>query len=139
MSLQRMHFQHTFSVMYAWCGVLGDNMIGPFFLPRRLTGQVYSSYIFCKKPAHRLEGFPYENRSEMWFIYDRAPTYFSNDIKDHLNNTCSRQWIGWNRLVKWPPRSPDLMQSNFFLWGWMNCNKLFILNGLTHLRNKGTA
>lgn len=52
-------------------------------------------------------------------MHDGAPPHFCNNVKDHLNNTYGRQWIGRNGSVKWPPRSPDLTPADFFVWGWM--------------------
>jgi hypothetical protein len=34
------NFQHRFSINL-WCGVLHDQLIGPFVFPGRLTGAVY--------------------------------------------------------------------------------------------------
>jgi hypothetical protein len=111
------HFQHTFSVN-VWLGVLGDNFIGPFFLPNRLTGEAYLHFLRTTLPT-LLEDISLENRLDVWFMHDGAPPHFSNNVKDYLNNTYGRKWIGRNGPVKWPPRSPDLTPADFFLWGWM--------------------
>lgn len=53
------HFQHTFSVN-VWIGVLGDNLIGPFFLPNRLTGEAYLHFLRTNLPP-LLEDIPFDN------------------------------------------------------------------------------
>jgi len=33
------NYQHSFSVN-VWCGVIGDQLIGPYIFPQRLTGDI---------------------------------------------------------------------------------------------------
>ena len=37
-------FQHPWSVN-CWCGIVGDHVIGPYFLEGRLIGKVYASFL----------------------------------------------------------------------------------------------
>ncbi|XP_035232102.1 ras-related protein Rab-37-like [Stegodyphus dumicola] len=36
---------------------------------------------------------------------------------DYLNRTFDARWIGRGEPTAWPPRSPDLSATGFFLWG----------------------
>ena len=38
------NYQHLFAVN-VWCGVVDDQLIGPYILPQRLTGDVYANYL----------------------------------------------------------------------------------------------
>jgi len=37
-------YQHRFSVN-VWCGVTGDQLIGPYIFPQRLTGDIYANLL----------------------------------------------------------------------------------------------
>jgi hypothetical protein len=50
----------------------------------------------------------------------------------HLNTTLPQRWIGCTSkcnkdaaLIPWPPRSPDLIPCDFFLWGYVK-DKLYV-------------
>jgi len=34
-----------------WCGVIGDQMIGPYIFPQCLTGDVYANFLQGELPA----------------------------------------------------------------------------------------
>ena len=38
------NYQHRFSVN-VWCGVIGDQLTGPYILPQRLTGDIYANVL----------------------------------------------------------------------------------------------
>jgi hypothetical protein len=44
-----------FQKCVAWCGVLGDQLIGPYIFPQRLTGDIYANFLQDELPA------PFEN------------------------------------------------------------------------------
>ena len=50
------NYQHRFSV-YVWCGVIGDQLIGPYIFPQRLTGDIYTTFLQDELPA-LLENVP---------------------------------------------------------------------------------
>jgi len=50
------NYQHRFSVN-VWCGVTGDQLIGPYILPQRLTGDNYANSLQKELPA-LLENVP---------------------------------------------------------------------------------
>ena len=66
-------FQKRFSVN-VWCAVLDDQLIGPFILEGRLTGEVYLRFLQKELPR-LLEDVPLNKRGRMYFQHDRAPPY----------------------------------------------------------------
>jgi hypothetical protein len=53
-------YQHRFSVN-VWCGLIGDQLIGPYIFPQRLTGALYSNVLQDELPA-LLENGPLQTR-----------------------------------------------------------------------------
>lgn len=109
--------QRKFSVNM-WAGIINDYLIGPYILPPRLTGRIYSIFLEEVLPG-LLEDIPLDIRQHLWFQHDGAPAHFSVDVQEHLNATFGGRWIGRGGPVAWPPRSPDLTPLDFFLWGHM--------------------
>lgn len=54
------------------------------------------------------------------YMHDGAPPHITNLVRQCLDDNY-RCWIGRgegaNKLLGWPPRSPDLNMMDFFLWG----------------------
>jgi hypothetical protein len=53
------------------------------------------------------------------------PPHFHRNVRVLLSGVLQQHWIGRaakgdKRLLHWPPRSLDLTQCNFFLWGFVN-------------------
>lgn len=112
------HFQCQFS-LNVWGGIVGDYLIGPFFLPLRLNGETYRHFLENELPP-LLDGIPLETRRHIWFMHDGAPAHFSIVARTHLNQIYPNRWIG--RGVEegnepWPPGSPDINPLDFYLWG----------------------
>lgn len=110
--------QHRFEPINVWAGIIGQHLIGPFVLPRRLTGPLYLHFLQHNLPG-LLEGLPLAIRRDMWFMHDGAPPHFSQVVRQHLNRNFENRWIGREGPVAWPPRSPDLNPLDFFLWGYL--------------------
>lgn len=110
--------QHRFSVN-VWAGVLGDSLVGPYILPNRLTSPIYLAFIRDILPE-LLEDIALQDRLNMtWFQHDGAPAHFGEHVRDHLNTTYGRNWIGRGGPTPWPARSPDLTPLDFYVWGHM--------------------
>jgi len=45
--------------------------------------------------------------------------HFSCFVTDVLNERFPDAWIGRGEPILWPPRSPDLIPLDFFLWGYI--------------------
>src|SRR5678816_129152 len=114
-SIVESRHQHQFS-FNVWVGIVGDHLIGPFFLPARLTGDVYRQFLEHDLPT-LLEDVPLQLRSKMYFMHNGAPAHFSLVPRNYLNTVYPRRWIGRGGTEPWPPRSPDLNALDFFLWG----------------------
>lgn len=107
--------QYRFSVS-VWGGIVGDNLLGPYFLPPRLNAELYLEFLDQTLPE-LLEEVPLAIRQTMRFQHDGAPAHSSVGIRNHLNTLFPDRWIGRGGPVLWPARSPDLTPLDFFLWG----------------------
>lgn len=71
--------------------------------------------------------FPSEsNNKNRWqkitFQQVGSPAHFSKAVRSWLNSKVPDRWIGRDEQISWAPRSPDLTQLNFFLWGHIKAN-----------------
>lgn len=116
-AVKERHFQHEFKIN-VWCGIIGDQLLGPFVLPPNLNGQ---SYLFFLQNtlADILHAFMLDIRSRMWFMQDGAPPHFSIEVRNYLDETFPRRWIGRGSEFAWPPRSPDYNPLDYYVWGHM--------------------
>ncbi|GBM69886.1 hypothetical protein AVEN_154519-1 [Araneus ventricosus] len=53
----------------------------------------------------------------VWFQHDGAPAHKISSVKQYLVEEFGEQIIGYGGFQEWPPRSPDLIPMDFFLWG----------------------
>jgi hypothetical protein len=90
--------------------------VGPYLLPDRLTAQRSRDFLETVLPG-LLEDVPLAVRQRLWFQHDGAPAHYGEDVRQCLNATYPRRWIGCEGLIARPPRSPDLTPMEFFLWG----------------------
>jgi hypothetical protein len=58
-----------------WVGILGDQLLGPVFLPNRQKGALYHCFLVNDLPV-RLEHVPLHQRQHMWFMHDGTPLHF---------------------------------------------------------------
>ncbi|XP_025154562.1 uncharacterized protein LOC112588531 [Harpegnathos saltator] len=108
-------FQYRWSIN-VWAGVIADRVIGPYFLPARLNGEIYADFIKNQLPG-LLEDVPLQARAELIFQHDGTPAHFSRQVPDALDTRFPERWIGQGGPITWPPRSPDLNVLDYFLWG----------------------
>lgn len=110
-----------------WAGILGDHIVGPFFIPDNLNGERYLDLLennidpmitqILEEDDNLLEG-------ELFFQQDGAPPHFAIAVRQFLDNRFPERWIGRRGPVEWPARSPDLTPLDFFLWGHLK-SKVF--------------
>ena len=62
------HFQYQFS-LNVWAGIVGDYLIGPFFLPLRINGETYQHFLENELPP-LLDEVPLETRRR-YVVYAR--------------------------------------------------------------------
>lgn len=104
--------QGHFSIT-VWCGIIGDNVIGPHFF-NRVNGETYLNFLHNDLPG-MLDNILVDRRA-MFFQQDGAPPHFTLDVREHLNDIYEDRWIGRGGPIPWPPRSPDLTPLDFYLW-----------------------
>jgi hypothetical protein len=105
-----------------WAGIFGDRLVGPFFLPGNLTGQMYLQLLEdAIDPALTdiIENVPEYDEDHLIFQQDGAPPHYALIVRQYLDQRFLRNWIGRRGSIEWPPRSPDLSPLDFFLWGYL--------------------
>jgi len=98
--------------------LLGDHLIGPFFIEGNLTGPKYRDLLeYQVIPA--IHELPDVNFNEIWFQQDGCPAHNSRMVREFLNGQFQNRLICnfGNDTIQWAPRSPDLSPNDFFLWG----------------------
>jgi hypothetical protein len=50
-------------------------------------------------------------------MQDGAPTHYTSDVRDWLDEIFPARWIARWGAIDWPDRSPDLSPGDFSLWG----------------------
>lgn len=101
-----------------WCGIYKDRLIGPFFIPLKLTGLNYLELLNNVLPD-LIDDMPLAELVRFRFQQDGAPPHFAGVVREWLNVVLPNQWIGRGGPVPWPARSPDLSPEDFFLWGYI--------------------
>jgi hypothetical protein len=99
-----------------WAGINDDCSVGLHVLPHWLTDKHYRDFLLHDL-AELLEYVPLAVGTQMWYMHDGAPAHSSLALGDNLNNTHYISWISRGRFTGWPPHSPDLNPSDFYLWG----------------------
>lgn len=103
-----------------WAGILGNRIIGPYFLPGNLNGEMYlellETYIY-PMIVETMENDDNILEDNVWFQQDGAPPHFTVQVRQFLNANFPNQWIGRRGSIEWPPRSPDLTPLDFFSGG----------------------
>lgn len=113
------NFQHQWRVN-VWAGIIGDRILGPIFLPSRLSGQVYLD-LLNNEVEEQLRDLPVLEYVNVVYQHDGAPAHYERRVREFLD-AMYPEWIGRGGPVAWPPRSPDLTPLDFFLWGYVkNC------------------
>lgn len=104
-----------------WAGIFGDNIVGPFFLPGNLTGDMYLDLLenhidpILTEIIENNAGNYVED--QIVFQQDGAPPHYALPVREYLDQRFPNRWIGRRGPTEWPARSPDLSPLDFFLWG----------------------
>lgn len=113
------HTQHP-EKLNVWAGIFGDHVVGPFFLPGTLTGEMYLELLETAINPALTEIVENDERyleNRLIFQQDGAPPHYAHPVRNYLNQEFPERWIGRRGSIEWPPRSPDLSPLDFFLWG----------------------
>jgi hypothetical protein len=111
------NYQHCFSVN-VWCGIIGDQLIGPYVIVQHLTGDIYANFLQDKLPA-LLANVPLQAQRQMYCQHDGAQPHFSQVVRQYLNQKFPNRWIGHDGEQNWPPWSMDLNPLNYRVWDYM--------------------
>lgn len=106
-----------------WLGILGQHIIGPFYIDGNLNGDKYLQMLqeqICPG-IQRVMGDRIEN---VWFQHDGCPSHCTRAVTNFLNTQFPNRWIGRGGTIPWPPRSPDLSPNDFHFWGHIK-NKVY--------------
>jgi hypothetical protein len=115
--LRQVEHQRPWTVN-VWCGIIGNKLIGPYFIRGHLNGIKYRDFLEQELPP-LLEDVALDVRQRMWFQHDGCPAHYSNVAREVLDRDYDGRWIGRNGPINWPARSPDLTSPDFFLWGYL--------------------
>ncbi|KAI5728463.1 hypothetical protein M8J77_016534 [Diaphorina citri] len=116
-AFQNVHNQWRFSVN-VWAGIVGDNFVGPYLLPARLTEEVYVTFLRETLPV-LLEDVPLARRRQMIYQHDGAPAHFARRSREVLDQFFPGNWIGRSGPIPWPARSPDKNPIDYCVWGFI--------------------
>lgn len=113
--VQNIDKQHQWK-LNVWCGVIKDQIIGPYFIEGSLTGGSYTNFL-KEDLSILLEDVPLEARANMFYQQDGCPAHTSRIARSQLNEMFPMRWIGKYGPFNWPARSPDLSVLDYYLWG----------------------
>ena len=119
--MQQVHTQRP-QKLNVWAGILGNHVIGPFFLEGNLNGEAYLDLLENQILPYIHDVVDHDPdllHDELIFQQDGAPPHFVPPVRQFLNDQFPGRWIGRRGPIEWPPRSPDLSPLDFFLWGWL--------------------
>jgi hypothetical protein len=89
-----------------WCAMSSERIIGPIFFENSINSE---KYIEILEEFH--SKLTPEEKNRYYFQQDNAPPHKSRQTKPHLERLFN------NRIIPYPPRSPDLTPLDFYLWG----------------------
>lgn len=121
--MRELHTQNRVKVN-VWAGIIGEHVIGPFFMDGNLTGNNYLE-LLQNNVVPALAGlYPDQENAQLpnnaiWFQQDGAPPHYHVNVRQYLDLIFTNQWIGRRGSMEWPPRSPDLTPLDYFLWGYV--------------------
>lgn len=102
-----------------WAGLLGDHIIGPFFIDGTLNSEKYLQ-LLQNQVLPYIQEIPNININRIYFQQDGCPAHNSLAAKNFLSQQFPNRWIGTaSETLSWPPRSADLSPLDFFYWGYL--------------------
>lgn len=119
-----------------WAGIIGNNVIGPFFIDGNLNGQRYLE-LLQNQIIPSLQQLPVDFQ-QIFYQQDGCPAHNTVAVQAYLNDTFPNRVISTRGTIPWPARSPDLSVNDFFFWGYIKeiIYKHERLSNLNELRQK---
>lgn len=90
-----------------WLGVIGENVIGPYFFENNVDAESYVT-------LHALGYDPWN----VWFQHDGASAHTAYITQDFLEENFNN-WIGRGGTIDWPARSCDLNPLVISIWSFL--------------------
>ena len=136
-NFERSNFRAKLTVWAALCG--NGVILGSYFFDGNVNGMAYiqllNEFAFPQLVVHFGNQHWEDMFRGLWWVQDGAPAHRLIEVRDRLKVSISKHKVrdrlfGNNRViglghdVEWPPRSPDLIPCDFFLWGYLK-DKVF--------------
>ncbi|CAH1988414.1 unnamed protein product [Acanthoscelides obtectus] len=99
-------------------GIYRNRLFGPYLLPAGLNAATFLEFLKAEY-ANMWDDVMLDLRRLAWFQLDGCPAHYSRIVRNWLNENYPERWIGRGGPVAWPPRSPDLNPSDFFVCGFL--------------------
>jgi hypothetical protein len=122
---QEKHTQYREKVN-VWVGILGNNLVGPFFIDGNLNQHKYLD-LLQMEVGPELDAL--RGNGEIIFQHDGAPAHSAANVREFLNETFPDSWIGQHGPFSWPARSPDLTPLDFFFMGVLGTQVYDLIRG----------
>ena len=106
--------------LVVWCGLVGNRIIGPIFVPGDLTGQRNLDIINNVVVPELIQIYGQQRIGavrRIWYLQDGATPHRARMVYIRLEQLFPNRVIGLGHSIEWPPRSPDLTTLEFFLLG----------------------
>ena len=97
--------------VWVWCAIYGQRIIGPIFFEETVNTIVYKN-IFMDF-VNQLDDM---ELTQGYFQQDGATSHTSNESMAYISSFFEYRVISKGL---WPPRSPDLTSSDYFLWWYL--------------------
>jgi hypothetical protein len=111
------NLQRHFSVN-VWCGIAGDQLIGPYTFPQRLLDEICTEFLQNEMSALSENGLP-ENTVTEVLPHDGALTHFTRNVVQYPDEQFPDRWIGHGDQQNGPHRSPELSPLDFHVRVYM--------------------
>lgn len=105
--------QRCFS-LNVWMGVVNNYLIGPHFLPNNLKGGHYEEFL-RNELGPLLEDVKLETKRRMVFLHDACPADYRITVRQWMDTSFPKRWIGRGRPIPCPARFPDMTPVDFYV------------------------
>ena len=100
-----------------WCGVTSEKVYRPFFLVEETVRAVNYVDMIEQYVVPQLQQD--EILDTIIYQQDGTPPHWVIIVREQLKHIFNDRWCGHDRPIPWPPNSPDLTASDFFVWGYI--------------------
>ena len=110
--------RHKVTVFAAITG--NNHLIGPVFCDQNVNGMRYLDIINTTLVPELTRIFGRQANGAIrrtWYIQDGAPAHRHGAVHNRLQELFPNRVVGLGHAVEWPPRSPDLIPLDFWIWG----------------------